>query len=59
MYRQLISVVACLLKARILKPAESAVGRKRICKHARYYSQWLSSHDVLAEQTRTQQNKSC
>jgi hypothetical protein len=25
--------VACLLKARIVKPAETAVARERLCKH--------------------------
>jgi hypothetical protein len=28
-------LVACLLKARIVKPAEIVVVRERLCKHAR------------------------
>jgi hypothetical protein len=30
-----IRIAACLLKARIVKPAETAVARERLCKHAR------------------------
>jgi hypothetical protein len=28
------NIVACLLKVRIVKPAETAVARERLCKHA-------------------------
>jgi hypothetical protein len=31
-------IVAYLLKAKIVKPAETAVARKWLCKHARCYA---------------------
>jgi hypothetical protein len=34
--RELVNIVACLLKARIVKPAQTAVARERFCKHARW-----------------------
>jgi hypothetical protein len=30
----IIYIVECLLKARVVKPAETAVARERFCKHA-------------------------
>jgi hypothetical protein len=31
-----IHIVACLLKARIVKPAETAVAREQLCQHTGY-----------------------
>jgi hypothetical protein len=33
-FRVLFHTVACLLKSRIVKPAETTVARERLCKHA-------------------------
>jgi hypothetical protein len=43
----LYNIVACLLKIKIVKPAEAAVARDRLCKHL-VPRQWLSSRHVMA-----------
>jgi hypothetical protein len=40
--------MACLLKARIVKPAETAVGRERLCKNTPVAKQRLNSRQVMA-----------
>jgi hypothetical protein len=40
-------IMACLLKARTVKPAEIAITRERLCKHA-VARQWLSSRHMMA-----------
>jgi hypothetical protein len=47
-YTQLYTVVAYLLKARTVKPAETAISRERLCKHS-VAGQLLSSRRVIAE----------
>jgi hypothetical protein len=39
--------VPSLLKTRSVKPAETAIAREQLCKHA-LVRQWLSSHYVMA-----------
>jgi hypothetical protein len=41
------NIVECLLKARIVKLAETAVARERLCKHP-VPRQWLTSRHVMA-----------
>jgi hypothetical protein len=44
----LTNIVACLLKARIVKAAETAVASERLCKHASNDRKWFSSRYMIA-----------
>jgi hypothetical protein len=47
LHQNLKHIVAGLLKARIVKSAEIAIARERLCKHA-VARQWLSSRHMMA-----------